>query len=472
MNKKAASGPGFIGELIIVLIIILFFATILYAKYGDFRGLSECTDTHGGRCAPADEGCHITEVKAPWSCSDSDKSGKDGICCMGKERYEGEQYVPDVEIGIYDCYDGQDNDLDGKTDYPLDSGCKSYDDDSEVNVGITEIVLKNNMCGAQKGLKCVESAANNYCEALGYDFVVEGTWDDDCHCPIGVGNCKEGNLADQPGHELQYHCVVGGESELWISDMKCYKEKEDEVEEPADTNSDGDSEAEPADEPETTDPNVNQDKSTFYYINDMETYLTSDSFSMEAGKDYTLKVYAPGIVGAEQNCRFYIMNHNKVIVMDSNDQEMSFTEPCIESPYEFTFNPKTTYIDQEDLEMDVIIFKEGKGGSLNTEDWIMSSKLYLNIIGSSFQPNIQIVFVGDVYCTVGCSIEEPHCLDDAAITYAFLETGQTCGEGLTFNEITFPYNQIQIPSEHRGKIICIRAERDGSKHYQSQEPEE
>jgi hypothetical protein len=31
------------------------------------------------------------------------------------------------------CIDGADNDGDGKTDYPLDGGCGSYDDTSEVD---------------------------------------------------------------------------------------------------------------------------------------------------------------------------------------------------------------------------------------------------------------------------------------------------------------------------------------------------
>ncbi|MFH1506294.1 MAG: hypothetical protein ABIE94_04905 [archaeon] len=84
MNKRANEGIGLIAELIMILLVILVLVGLLIGMgIGPVRKTKDCEKVHHGRCIPRDEGCHPSEVQAPWDCNNPEE-----VCCLGREPYE------------------------------------------------------------------------------------------------------------------------------------------------------------------------------------------------------------------------------------------------------------------------------------------------------------------------------------------------------------------------------------------------
>ena len=310
MNKRAMNATDFIIGLIIGLIIVLISIPLLINYViNPIKGTSQCIDVHHGRCVPSAEGCHVTELKAPWSCANSE-CGKECVCCTGDEPY----YNSETK---------------GKT----------------VSAGIT---VPQNMCDSEdKGLKCDESAAENYCKALAdpngnklYDGYLGGS--KICKCP--TTDCTVGNMATSPTSPFTLYCSSSG-SNLWIMSLICTKQ--------------------------ATYP-IN------LYLGTSNTPQAS-SFTINMGESYDFKVQSPDAVGGKK-CTIYVMeDSSQNSINDATGQTMRFQEKdCVDKSFDFTFTPPLAYAGKT-LYLDVILFKNGKEGSSREEDWLASAKYTITV---------------------------------------------------------------------------------------------
>ncbi|NQU98521.1 hypothetical protein HQ533_03570 [Candidatus Woesearchaeota archaeon] len=133
----------------------------------------------------------------------------DGVCeDLGNEG---------VPINSLAVFSNDDSDTGGGAGPACGDGvCDAGEDASSCSEDcVVQVDVSTNMCGAgDKGLKCEERAARNYCIAIGYsDYMSDSKVCDG-------GDHYSGNWADNPDNPLQEYCGDSGSDE-WVVTIDC-----------------------------------------------------------------------------------------------------------------------------------------------------------------------------------------------------------------------------------------------------------